>query len=200
MGTSDFIKQVALNVTRIGVPSLEDARNLLTGCTPRLLRFRDDGYIPNNPKHAVLLYSKAIRIPRNFDPAATFEALFKENGWRDIWHNGIYDFVHYHSSVHEALGVARGKATLQVGGNKGRELTLRSGDLLVLPAGTGHECLKASKNFLVVGGYPPKGVYDECRGSAGERVRAIKSIARVAVPSSDPLYGKEGPLVRAWRS
>jgi uncharacterized protein YjlB len=39
------------------------------------------------------------------------EELFRQNGWRASWRDGIYDYVHYHSRIHEVLGVARGKAT-----------------------------------------------------------------------------------------
>jgi uncharacterized protein YjlB len=43
--------------------------------------------------------------------ANTFmEDLFDENGWGDSRRNGIYDYVHYHSRIHEVLGIARAKA------------------------------------------------------------------------------------------
>ena len=37
------------------------------------------------------------------------EDLFEANGWGDTWRDGIYDYVHYHSQIHEVLGIARGK-------------------------------------------------------------------------------------------
>ena len=87
---------------------------------------------------------------------------------------------------------------MQFGGTKGRTLTLKAGDVAILPAGTGHQCLKASEDFLVVGAYPPSGTYDECT-SLKQRKKALSTIPRVARPRKDPVYGKNGPLMRVWR-
>ena len=37
-----------------------------------------------------------------------------------MWRNGIYPYVHYHSMIHEALGVARGRAKVRFGGDNGQ--------------------------------------------------------------------------------
>jgi uncharacterized protein YjlB len=47
------------------------------------------------------------------------EDLFEANGWADTWRDGIYDYVHYHSRIHEALGIARGKGPSASGGKTG---------------------------------------------------------------------------------
>jgi uncharacterized protein YjlB len=106
-----------------------------------------------------------VRFPKKLDPAAVFEELFESNGWGDSWRDGIYDYVHYHSRIHEVLGIARGEGKVQFGGSRGRTLKLKAGDVAVLPAGTGHQCLSASNGFLVIGAYPPSGTYDECTSS-----------------------------------
>ena len=85
---------------------------------------------------------------------AIFEELFERNGWADSWRNGVYDYLHFHSRIHEVMGVARGSAVVQFGGRRGRRLRLKAGDVVILPAGTGHRSVSASKNFLVVGAYP----------------------------------------------
>ncbi len=160
------------------------------------MRFRDDGYIPNNRRLALLFYRKVVTFDRRHDPAAVLEVIFKANFWTEAWRNGIYDFVHYHSKIHEVLGVAKGSATLQLGGNKGKTIRVSSGDVIVIPAGVGHECLKADNKFLVVGAYPPKGTYNECRGSLQERKVALASIDRTPVPKRNPLFGLKG---NPWR-
>jgi uncharacterized protein YjlB len=96
------------------------------------------------------------------------------------------------------LGIARGKGTVRFGGNNGRTIQLKGGDVAILPAGTGHQCLAASKDLLVVGAYPPSGTYDECTKSE-EHARALKTIPRVGRPRKDPVYGLKGPLLSAWK-
>jgi uncharacterized protein YjlB len=96
------------------------------------------------------------------------------------------------------LGIARGKGRVRFGGGKGRIFTLKAGDVAVLPAGTGHQCLSADHDFLVVGAYPPVGTYDECT-TVEDRLKALKSIPRVPVPRKDPVYGADGPLLKLWK-
>jgi uncharacterized protein YjlB len=98
---------------------------------------------------------------------------------------------------HEVLGIAKGKGTVRFGGNNGRTVHIKAGDVAILPAGTGHQCLFASSDFLVVGAYPPSGTYDECTKSEDHR-SALKTIPKVARPRKDPVYGAKGPLMSEW--
>ena len=47
------------------------------------------------------------------------------------------------------------------GGIKGRALALKAGDVVILPAATGHRLINLSGKFLVVGAYPAQGTYYE---------------------------------------
>jgi uncharacterized protein YjlB len=196
MSPLEDVKRIAEKAT--GWKKPDDPQALLRERKPQTYRFKDDGLIPNHPRWPLVVYKSAVRLPQSLDPAAVFEELFDSNGWGDSWRDGIYDYVHYHSRIHEALGIALGSGKVQFGGPEGRTLTLKAGDVAILPAGTGHQCLKAGEDFLVVGAYPPFGTYDECT-SVKDRKKALTAIPRVARPRKDPVFGKDGPLMRAWR-
>jgi len=55
------------------------------------------------------------------------------------------------------MGVARGHASIEYGGIKGRIVKVKATDVLVLPAGTGHRLIEAGCDFPVVGAYPESG-------------------------------------------
>jgi uncharacterized protein YjlB len=163
---------------------------------PLTFFFADDGAVPNN-RLPLLVYKSAFN---GRDPASAIENTFRRNDWgHGLWHNGIFPFVHYHSQIHEVLGIAAGKARVRFGGNKGEELEVEAGDVAVLPAGTGHQRLSSTPDLLVIGAYPPGGHYDLCRGTSAEHARALATIARVPLPATDPVLGADGPLVRLWQ-
>lgn len=193
-------KRLFQRVTGRGMPTAKEARAHVRDIKPQQFSFADDGSIPNNPELPLLFYNEAVDLGGAHDPAAVLEVLFSSNGWGESWRNGIYQFVHYHSGIHEVLGIARGRARVRFGGSLGSELELTPGDVAVLPAGTGHQCLSATKDFLVVGAYPPDGKYDLCRGSPEEHESARRSIRKVPFAKKDPLFGADGPLTAIWRS
>jgi uncharacterized protein YjlB len=165
---------------------------------PETFAFPDDGSIPNNPRLPFLVYRGAIDLKGSPDPEELVESTFAANGWGEMWRNGVYPYVHYHSMIHEAMGLARGRARVRFGGNAGPEIELNAGDVCVLPAGTGHQGLWASPDLVVIGAYPPNGKYDLCRGSKGEHAKAVAAIANVPSPATDPVFGKAGPLTKLW--
>src|SRR3979411_1682619 len=98
---------------------------------PLTFDFVDDGLVPNS-KMPFLVYKRAVDVD-NDHPEKTIEGLFGANGWGAVWRNGVYDYLHYHSTVHEVLGVARGNAVVRFGGDNGTELALAAGELAIPP-------------------------------------------------------------------
>jgi uncharacterized protein YjlB len=167
---------------------------------PESLIFADDGWVPNNARLPFVLYRGVIDLIGTHDPESAIERIFRRNGWGNLWRNGIYAYVHYHSMIHESMAVARGRARVRFGGSTGSEFDLSQGDVVVLPAGTGHQCVSHSPDLVVIGAYPPTGRYDLCRGSKAEHDKALLSIPQVPLPEIDPVFGKQGPLLRLWHN
>jgi uncharacterized protein YjlB len=167
--------------------------------TPEVIRraLKDDGTFPNNDKRPLLVYQGALDLPTH-DPASIIEAVFAANGWVGSWRDGIYSYHHYHSTAHEVLGVYRGSAQVQLGGEQGVTLSIKQGDVVIIPAGVAHKNLGATPDFRVVGAYPGGQSWDMNYGKTGERPRADQNIMRVPLPEADPVYGSHGPLREHW--
>jgi uncharacterized protein YjlB len=159
--------------------------------------FEDDGLVPNNPM-PLLVYKNALDVA-NDHPEKTIEGLFGANGWGQMWRNGVYDYLHYHATVHEALGVARGRALIRFGGDQGEEIEISAGDVAILPAGTGHQCISASDDFCVIGAYPPGPKMHVTRPTPENYKKALKTIPAVKLPKTDPVTGEDGALVKLWK-
>jgi uncharacterized protein YjlB len=195
------LKDQIKNFARKAIESRPDGKALRASIRPRkpiALLFDDDGIVPNNPRLPLIIYRGAVDLSEKaFEPGAIIDALFESNGWGRSWRDTIYDFVHYHSQIHETMGVAQGWAEVEFGGVKGRRMRLKAGDVAILPAGTGHRLIEASRGFLVVGAYPADGTYDECTDTR-KRVEASKRVAKTPKPKGDPVYGSGGPLKAIW--
>jgi uncharacterized protein YjlB len=176
---------------------------------PQVVRhlLHDAGFYPKNAEAGVklplLVYQGALALPEE-NPPSVIEALLEANHWGGAWRDGIYSFHHYHSTAHEVLGVYRGTAKVQLGGEEGVVLSIESGDVIVIPAGVAHKNLGASADFRVVGAYPAgqspdmQRGYRSSRGDSGVGSRIYQNIANVPLPHADPLYGEQGPLMKYW--
>ena len=153
--------------------------------------------IPNHPRWPLLVYPGALAI-EGTDTAAAFEALFDRNGWPAAWRNGVYPFHHFHCNAHEVLGVYSGEVTVQFGGDSGVVVTARPGDVIVLPAGTGHKKLSSRGALGIVGAYPAGQQPDMCTPILSNIERSAEAVTHVPLPECDPVYGAGGPLLTHW--
>lgn len=188
-------RQFAAGIAAASVGGRALASSSPAPAPPQQLHLKPNGWMPNNTL-PVLLYRNALSSTG--DLAAEMERLFTANKWPPQWRNGVYSFHHYHSTAHEVLGFATGHADLVLGGEGGQALTVHAGDVLVLPAGTGHCRISASDDFLVIGAYPEDEHWDICRTAATPEI--LERMRRVRFPASDPIAGSSGPLPKLWVS
>jgi uncharacterized protein YjlB len=160
---------------------------------PQVFTFEDDGTIPNS-RLPLLVYRGAVPAD-----AVAIERMFAANRWPPAWRDGVHPFHHFHSTAHEVLGVARGEASVLFGGPGGQVLTVRAGDVVVVPAGVAHCNQGQSGDLLIVGAYPDNGPGPDLRrGKPGEHDAAARAVTAVPVPAADPVTGPEGALPRLW--
>jgi uncharacterized protein YjlB len=173
----------------------------MAGQDPRteMLQFKPNGKVPNS-RFPVLIHRAAVTAAPGVDLADAIEETFRRNDWLNNWRElGVYDYYHFHSTSHEALGMARGQITLGLGGEGGAIVTLTAGDVLVLPAGTSHTRLDHSSDSHMVGGYPDGRDWDLIRDeqvTEAESRAAIKLIGSLPIPARDPATGE--PMT-PWR-
>jgi uncharacterized protein YjlB len=158
----------------------------------------DDGVIPNS-KYPVIVYHHLL--DSSADRAADLlENRFAENGWSNAFRWRVYDFHHYHTNTHEVLGVYAGNALLQLGGPGGEQLQVSVGDVIVLPAGTGHISLSHSDDFAVVGAYPHGAEPDLIRLDDQRPEDVIDKVDSVPVPEFGPWFGSTpAGMVSSWK-
>ena len=163
------------------------------------LQFPPSGRVPNS-RFPVLIHRACVKAADGIDLADAIEETFRRHDWLNNWRElGVYDYLHFHSTTHEALGMARGRITLRLGGEAGTIVTLSAGDVLVLPAGTSHIRLDNSSDSQMVGGYPDGRDWDLIRDEQVTEIEAraaVKLIGSLPIPARDPVTGE--PLT-LWR-
>ncbi|KAL4882650.1 hypothetical protein BJY04DRAFT_38251 [Aspergillus karnatakaensis] len=162
-------------------------------------------HVPNNPL-PVLHYRDVLPHPRTEEQATKFLTAHKwekRGTWGAIW------ISHFHPNSHECYGVFQGSSTLLLGAagedgivDVGVRVVVQAGDVIVLPAGTGHSSVEGqfTEDYQYVGVYP-----EDCptwRNEYGKTKINSETfrdeIAGVAVPEEDPVYGRNGPLLELW--
>ena len=170
-----------------------------TGSRLETLHFKPNGRGPNS-RFPVLIHRGVVKAADGEDLSDAIEATFRRNDWLNNWRElGVYDYLHFHSTSHEALGMARGWITLMLGGEGGTIVKLTPGDVVVLPAGTSHTRLDNSSDSQMVGGYPEGRDWDLIRDeqvTEAEARAAVKLIGSLPIPARDPATGETMTL---WR-
>lgn len=159
----------------------------------------EDGPFPNNGLLPLLVYQGAFQFGGE-NETETVEEILETNLWFSCWVDGIYDYHHYHSTAHEILVTLRGSCRVQFGGSNGITVTMDRGDVVIIPAGVAHRRIDDSPDFQCLGAYPEGQQYDMNYGKPDELGRALENIKKVPMPENDPLYGKDGPLLKNWLS
>lgn len=106
--------------------------------------------------HPLLIYKSAFATPPT---AHTIESHLKATGVvLPQWRFTMYSTSHFHSTSHEVLGIAAGRAKLLFGHeeNEGSVVVeAERGDVIVVPAGVAHRLWEDLEGgFLMVGCYP----------------------------------------------
>ncbi|KAF1810716.1 hypothetical protein P152DRAFT_400874 [Eremomyces bilateralis CBS 781.70] len=177
-------------------------------------------HVPNSRLPA-LVYRSVLTAPLS---ATSTIASVEPNHWLK---GGVFKAVrthHFHSVTHECYAVFRGESSLLLGRGPGDDVemergersgegaegwmtrrvvvSLREGDVIVLPAGLSHCSLDPADGYEYVGFYPEGSLkWDNnwCKADVTETAEKAKVAKSVAIPEFDPIYGREGPLVEIWR-
>jgi uncharacterized protein YjlB len=151
-----------------------------------------NGAFPGSP-HAARVYRAVLGAAHATasERAEAFEALFARHGWPPAWRAGLYEVHHYHSSAHEVLGIFSGWVRARLGGPGATIVTLRAGDVVLIPAGVAHCNEGQSADFQAVGAYPRGTKPDMRYGREKERAADAARAAALPAPAPDPVFGSE---------
>lgn len=123
---------------------------------PESYYFHPTPHVPNSPL-PVLLYRSAL--PANPTAESTRDALEKNN-WLQGGVFKTFTAHHYHSVTHECYAIFKGSSKLLLGRGPlddpegGTEVGVKTGDVIVLPAGVAHCSLSSEGEYEYLGLYP----------------------------------------------
>jgi uncharacterized protein YjlB len=156
------------------------------------------GLVPNTSIQLkpLLIYHAAFPSSVN---ASAIESHLQSIGVVDpAWRYTMYSTSHFHSTSHELLCIASGKAKLCFGHEDNPERVepvVEKGDVIVVPAGVAHRLLDdLAGGFQMVGSYPKGRDWDMCYGGEGEEEK-VKRIKGLGWFEKDPVYGQTGPVL-----
>ncbi|MBH0231197.1 cupin domain-containing protein [Halobacillus yeomjeoni] len=155
--------------------------------------FTDDGCYPNHPYLPAVIYRDCLDRSLN-----DLQSLLHKNRWSNTWTGSVFEYHHYHSTTHETLAVIEGAAALKLGGPEGKKVSVKKGDVLILPAGVAHKLEDSTSDFQVMGAYPYGKSFDLKTGEKNEYEESKKQIREAPAPSADPILGVNGPLMELW--
>lgn len=158
--------------------------------TTTALQFDAIDAIPNSDRPLLALDSAIERLDAT---AAKVERRFAENGWQGTWTYTVFDYWHFHVEGHEVLACVAGQASIGFGGNDARggiAITMKPGDVVIVPAGVGHKRLEGTPNFQVTGAYPPGQNGRITRAGAMSVDDARHAVSRLSDPATHPLNGR----------
>ena len=123
---------------------------------PESYVLRSTTYVPNN-MFPVLVYRSVL--PQPIDEKTTTD-LLEQNEYerKGLWTGTPVH--HFHPNTHECYAVISGFSIMHVGRGQldhlaaGQQLTVKAGDVVVMPAGTAHMNVSMSDDYLFVGVYP----------------------------------------------
>ena len=154
--------------------------------------------VPNTSlqQKPLLIYHATFQTSTN---ASAMESHLQSVGVVEpAWRYTMYSTSHFHSTSHEVLCIAAGKAKLCFGheDNPQRvEPVVQKGDVIVVPAGVAHRLLEdLAGGFQMVGSYPKGRSWDMCYGKPEEKEK-VNGIKGLGWFERDPVYGERGPAL-----
>jgi len=164
---------------------------------PEVLLFHDDGITPNSNLPVIVYRDVFRRLELKSD--TSIKDVFESNDWTNNWADVIMTKNHYHSTTHEAIGINKGRVRLKIGGKDGSIVSLKSGDVILIPAGVGHYSLSNEIFYEAIGGYPNGEEWDLIFDEKDKHKVAIERIRQIQIPEKDPIFGLNGLLLKYWK-